>query len=343
MTTAATAQYAPHFYAIAGPLGCGKGVDMARALCGAMFVEAGAPGQLGDTSLPAWQTSHIQIQVAHGIADDLGKLVPWCESAEGSELIKRAGALVVTDATLAIEDSVTDWRRSAESASNKYYAFNQRDLMVKALRAVGRHLGVLVVCLFHVEMPRRVDGIVVEEGRLAVGSNKPEASNDISASADCTWIYEDWPDGPDPWWSKRYRCDPADQSFRGKDRNDVLGVLNLCAPANFREYLRAVNGAVLPRPVGQEWQEDLAERVAAAMESPDLKIREIVKVAQGFANGRDPYHVRWAIQDGIARHGYRHLRGIFDLDDLPTRGASAAGAPPPPPAPSAKPPPPKAP
>ena len=50
MTTAATAQYAPHFYAIAGPLGCGKGVDMARALCGAMFVEAGAPGQLGSVA-----------------------------------------------------------------------------------------------------------------------------------------------------------------------------------------------------------------------------------------------------------------------------------------------------
>ena len=327
VTAAASHGYEPYTYALAGPLGCGKGTDIGRALCAeALFIEAGAPGQLGDTSLPLQRNSHVGIKTVHGLADNLEKLVGWCEGA-GREHIERAGALVITDATLAIEDSVVEWRRD-RTQKNTYYAFNQRDLMVKIMRGIARHYGVLAVTIFHTRLPKIENGIVVEEGRLSVGVNKMEASNDISASCDCLWVYDDYPEGPDPWWSKRYYCNPGDPMFRGKDRNDVLGTINRYAPANFREYIFKASGVRLARPAGLEWQDDLAERVANALEAEGVRILDVIRGAHGFAAGRDGHHVRWAIQDGIARHGYRHLRGLFDLDDLPPRGGKATTAPP---------------
>lgn len=318
-----TSPFEPGFYAIGGELGSGKSFDIGKSLIGATVIEAGT-GDMGALTMPCLRAGGFRPSAVHGLSGNLSQMMDWC-TGKGKETIQRSGALIIDDATLLVEDSVTHWRQN-NPGGNAYYAFNRRDLLMKNFRRLTDELGVLVVALFHIKMGQKKDGVSVAQGRLSVGVNKVEASNDVSASAYSVWRYVNWPQGPNPWWSKRYFCGSDDSEFPGKDRNDVLGAINPYGPANFREYMRKATRRPLPRLPGLDWQDEIADYVAGEMDK-GAKVLDVIRALLGTAGNADERHLRWAIDDGIARHGYRHLRGIFDVFDLPSRVANV-GLPP---------------
>jgi hypothetical protein len=111
--------------------------------------------------------------------------------------------------------------------------------------------------------------------------------------------------------------DPWDATWVTGDRNGVAsgGIM----PPNIREILRASETDYrLHRVEGLEWQDDVAEEMAVAItqgmdfpESIDLGVSAAQKVARG--SGRlTQLHMRWAVQDGIAR-GIIRIRQEADI------------------------------
>ena len=116
------------------------------------------------------------------------------------------------------------------------------------------------------------------------------------------------------------------------DRN---GVGYAESPPNVRELLRAsaVDYGLSRRP-GLEWQDEVADVVASAVQAGDINeaVSAGVNKAQKFAkgSGRDTQlHVRWAVQDGIARGVIQRQRSdnLFKVLEPP---AKKGKAPPPP-------------
>jgi hypothetical protein len=117
--------------------------------------------------------------------------------------------------------------------------------------------------------------------------------------------------GPVLLWPVRYRCDPMElHQWLTGDRSGVCAASN---PPNIREILvRAAesgqNVAVPARPIGLEWIDDAAEFVAHCVTGGANTI-DAAKALAGLAqaHGKDPYHLRWAVQDGFARAELRNV------------------------------------
>lgn len=108
-----------------------------------------------------------------------------------------------------------------------------------------------------------------------------------------------------PWPAAFYAPGPYSNDWVTKDRYFVITRRpGHSGPGNLREYLRAA-GVILPRDPGLDWQEGVADKVAALINDKGNTPREAwTAVADRLRGAYDLRHVRWAISDGIARAEY---------------------------------------
>jgi hypothetical protein len=132
---------------------------------------------------------------------------------------------------------------------------------------------------------------------------------------------------PDRWpWPACYRCEgPRDPRHYTKDRHDVLTPGWSKGAANMRELLRAA-GYHLPRLAGLDWQDTVADRTADLIRGGKTPREAWAAVVEKLAKANlHPLHVRWALQDGIARAEYAARPSPLDLPTMSPAVGAAGG------------------
>lgn len=264
-------------------------------------------------------------------------LIDLLDMLEREGLVDEYPAICVDGMTALCETSIRFWqdnpRVTDKGKIDKFYPYQQ--LKDKLLRLVerARHIGVSVFMVAHEQAPGSgMDGTFVPGGP-SLGSKgqvvRVPGWCDFNARAVVNKDY------PDPWVSSGLYVDIWDSHWVTGDRN---GVAYAESPPNVRELLRASSiDYGLSRIEGLEWQDEVADVVAAGVKSGDVAeaIAAGVNAAQKKAKGRGrqtQLHIRWAVQDGIARGviDVRRSANMFKVLDPPK---AKKGAPPPPPPP----------
>tara|TARA_R110000796_G_scaffold102266_1_gene211189 strand:+ start:70 stop:1047 length:978 start_codon:yes stop_codon:yes gene_type:complete len=244
-------------------------------------------------------------------------------------------ALIVDDASHLCRQSMLVWEDQApmgrSGKRDRFWPYQQLQRHLMELMGVARHLGVHFIANFHERPPgATMDGVFSPGGPELPSRNQTEA---LPAWFDiCVRAVID-PDNPDPWFKSAYYCDASDAQWVTGDRTGVCGVKT---PGNLREILRASNsGYALPRLPGMEWQDTVADEVAARVLAGE-DVESLVKdlASEDRFEKVSPLHLRWACQDGIARGVLQAHRtqGLFTFTR--TSSGSDGASPPPPPPPS---------
>lgn len=121
-------------------------------------------------------------------------------------------------------------------------------------------------------------------------------------------------------WTGAFQIDPSNPTWHMRDRHGSPTL----TPANLREVLRA-GGYTLRRARGLEWQDDVADRVGAQIDS-GRTMREVAEdaFARLTKGGVHPLHARWAIGDGIDRRLIRMAK-LARLSDFSMLAPATAG------------------
>ena len=267
------------------------------------------------------------------LVDLLGLL----DMLESQGLVEDYPEICVDGMTALCETSLRVWQDNPKITNSgkvdKFWPYQQLKDKLLRLAERARHIGVSVFLVAHEQAPGQgMDGTFVPGGP-SLGSKgqvvRVPAWCDFNARAIVNKDY------PDPWTKNGLFVDTWDTTWVTGDRN---GVAYAESPPNVRELLRAsaVDYGLSRRP-GLEWQDNVADFVAKALQKVDVNeaINEGVNKAQKFAkgSGRDTQlHIRWAVQDGIARGVIqkRRNRSIFENLEPPAPKKSASKAPPPP-------------
>ena len=257
---------------------------------------------------------------------------------EEQGLVESYPAVCVDGMTALCETSLRFWQDNPKITNSgkvdKFWPYQQLKDKLLRLAEKSRHIGVSVFMVAHEQAPGSgMDGSFVPGGP-SLGSKgqvvRVPAWCDFNARAVVNKDY------PDPWVKGGLFVNPWDSTWVTGDRN---GVGYAESPPNVRELLRAsaVDYSLSRRP-GLEWQDEVADAVAAVMQSGDVEsaVNEGVAKAQKFAkgSGRDTQlHIRWAIQDGIARGVIRKQRSdnLFKVLEPPTPKKRRKASTPPPP------------
>ncbi len=259
----------------------------------------------------------------------LDDLVDLLSVIEENNLTQEYGAICVDGMTALCESSLRYWQDNPKLTQSgkvdKFWPYQQLKDRLLRLAERGRHIGVNMFFVAHEQAPGAgMDGSFVPGGP-SLGSKgqvvRVPAWCDFNARAVVNQDY------PDPWLKTGLYVDPWDSTWVTGDRN---GVGYATAPPNVRELLRA--SAVdygLSRLKGLEWQDEVADKVADHVMQGDIDgaINEGASLGQKFAkgSGRAPQlHIRWAIQDGIARGVIQKYRtaSLFDLQPVKSSKAS---------------------
>ena len=289
-------------------------------------------------SLPAQNTCGFTPepwQVVENISalPDLITFLNALRGAEWQAAIKRLGidSIFIDDLSHICTKSVLNW--GAMSSGDKYFKWNQLDQHLDMMTSAVRELGLLCGVSMHKTSP-----FWGKDGKLST-PGAPEVPSRGQIQAVPGWADFVAPiqvkAGLDPWWERVISVEKgADKTWISGDRN------NVCwedTPANLREILRASKTRYnLARLPGMEWQDEVAEIVANALD----KGEPLVGVAQRMFTHYGDYarpgtpgerHVQWAVQDGIARHVIRKRQNAGVLGALidTTAAKAAANAPPP--------------
>jgi len=266
----------------------------------------------------------------------LDGLLELLAMVEEHNLAEEYGAVCVDGMTALCESSLRHWQDNPKLTNSgkvdKFYPYQQLKDRLLRLAERARHIGVNVFLVAHEQAPGAgMDGSFVPGGP-SLGSKgqvvRVPAWCDFNARAVVNKDY------PDPWVKTGLYVDPFDSTWVTGDRN---GVAYATAPPNVRELLRA--SAVdygLSRLKGLEWQDEVADKVAEHMVEGDLDgaINIGATLGQKLAKsqGRQgQLHVRWAIQDGIARGVIQKHRmtSMFDLKPPAPKKSKKKAAPPP--------------
>lgn len=249
-------------------------------------------------------------------ADDLLQLGYALEQMAPED---RPTELIVDDAGLNIASTFHDLDESDEAyatksgAKNKFYAGLQMNPQIAEMSELFRHLGIMVIFLFHENKPKFGDS-----GKQKGGPRMPWRAHAEALEA---WfdlnlrVYSD-SDSFDPWFKRAFLCDADGNDWLTGDRSETCWKQT---PGSLYEVLRA-GGSTVRRYPGLEWQDEVADEVAALLREADVASPDDVKrvLAENGARwhmGRKPKHVRWAVQDGIARMLIedRRNRDIFNF------------------------------
>tara|TARA_R110002072_G_scaffold196426_2_gene353829 strand:+ start:1165 stop:2121 length:957 start_codon:yes stop_codon:yes gene_type:complete len=247
---------------------------------------------------------------------------------------KAYGAIIIDDASHLCQQSMLYWQEKSPTGrsgkKDRFYQYQELNRHLLEISSLARHIGVHLLMTFHERMPgSNVDGRFCPGGPDVPSRNQVETIPswcDINVRAMIDPTY------PDPWFPSIYYCDPTDPEWVTGDRT---GVCYNKTPGNLREVLRSSRSNYkLDRVKGLEWQDDVADTVAAAMVQGASSREAVTAATSGRKEAQ--LHLRWACQDGIAR-GVLRLRAQRSLFDFVAEEAAADNArslslPPPPPA-----------
>tara|TARA_R110000851_G_scaffold133248_5_gene268006 strand:- start:215 stop:1171 length:957 start_codon:yes stop_codon:yes gene_type:complete len=247
---------------------------------------------------------------------------------------KAYGAIIIDDASHLCQQSMLYWQEKApvgrSGKKDHFYQYQELNRHLLEISSLARHIGVHLLMTFHERMPgSNMDGRFCPGGPDVPSRNQVETIPswcDINVRAMIDPTY------PDPWFPSIYYCDPTDPEWVTGDRT---GVCYNKTPGNLREVLRSSRSNYkLDRVKGLEWQDDVADTVAAAMVQGASSREAVTAATSGRKEAQ--LHLRWACQDGIAR-GVLRLRAQRSLFDFVAEEAAADNArslslPPPPPA-----------
>lgn len=248
----------------------------------------------------------------------LDALVTLLDYLARSGLAQQYGAIIIDDASHICDRSLAVWHEEAplgkSGKKDKFYAYQQLNKYLLTMSGLARHMGVHLAFTFHERAPGTDSDGFFQPGGPSLGSRKQTevlpswCDINVRAMVDSTY--------PDPWFPGTYFCDPTNPEWVTGDRT---GVCWAKTPGNLREILRASAGDYrLTRVPGLEWQDELADELAALIvESGDVRgsVKKVSESYPRFSDGTSQIHLRWACQDGIARATFmkRKARNIFDL------------------------------
>jgi|TARA_R110000787_G_scaffold131713_2_gene243724 hypothetical protein len=307
---------------------------VASAFPGALWVPGEGANAITSVCRNEWGFDPIVYE--HPIRT-LVDLIDLLTMLEEQGLVSDFPAVCVDGMTALCEASLRFWsdnpRLTSSGKVDKFYPYQQLKDKLLRLAERARHIGVSVFLVAHEQAPGAgMDGSFVPGGP-SLGSKgqvvRVPAWCDFNGRAVVNGEY------PDPWVKGGLYVDPWDSNWVTGDRN---GVAYASSPPNVRELLRA--SAVdykLGRLPGLEWQDDVADIVAAGiMKNGDVQaaIDRGVNAGQQQAKGtgREPQlHIRWAVQDGIARGVIEKQRSASLFKVVPPPASPAKGKTPPPP------------
>ena len=254
--------------------------------------------------------------------------------------------LAVDGLTAICDASIQMWKDNPKLTDkgkvDNFYPYQQLKDYLLRIANDARHIGMSVYYVTHEQVPSTREGVFTPGGP-SLGSKQQVTY--VPAWCDLNARAVLFPDYPGRWEKAGLYINPWDPEWVTGDRNGVAsgGIM----PPSIRELLRA--SAVdygLSRVPGLEWQDGVADLIAdAIVQSDDVNahidgiidegINAGQKVAKG--SGREALlHIRWAVQDGVARGVIRCRRDgmIFSPIEPPPSKKAAAKTPPPPPTPS---------
>lgn len=243
----------------------------------------------------------------------------------------RPPALIIDDFGKIVESTFSVYDSSPKAMAksgnhDNFYAGKQVAPMIDKLCEQARHLGVAVVAILH-EKPAKYDMTGAWQKGIADLPWRAMA-RDLEAWFDISVRVCGDEDSLDPWFRRSFFHRPYDKNWITGDRSEVCWENT---PGSLYEVLRAA-GASVRRFPGLEWQDDVADEAAALLAGVTnrLDVQKIL-AAEGktwHIDGRNRKHVRWAVQDGIARMQIqrRQTADLFAFAPEPTGTAAKVGS-----------------
>lgn len=267
------------------PPKCGKTTQSVMSFPNATFIgEFGAIKPLEETT--GWLVKDIR--PAKTVKDAVKILVDIAAK-------KKQKFLVVDDLSLLVENSVIALEKQFGIDGRALYSELFKDIVMLRDRAIES--GVHVWMNAHLQPPQTKDGVFIHGGPKLPGKNPASIAAKVQ-----TIVKTEVNPAKKTGWPMVYRASPLDKQYFSGDR---WGMVFDMAPQNVGELMRE-RGFVVPRAVGLEWQEDIAESFALdAMAIPVKEqvkgMAELLKSYMSLLSDYDPRHAYWAIRDGQDR------------------------------------------
>ena len=261
----------------------------------------------------------------------LQELIPLLDYVGKTGMAAQYGAIIIDDASHICDRSMLAWHEEAPMGKSgkrdKFYAYQMLNKYLLVMSGQARHLGVHLAFTFHERPPgTNAEGVFCPGGPNVPSRNQVETLPswcDINVRAQVDQTY------PDPWFPGTYFCDPTNPEWVTGDRT---GVCWSKTPGNLREILRAsAGGYKLARVAGLEWQDEVADELAAKL-LEGVSVPDAIKQIADAHKKVEQIHLRWACQDGIARASLqkRKARNLFDLGQKDDTVKAGPALPPPP-------------
>jgi hypothetical protein len=274
-----TSETVPAFVCVYGRSGSGKTTDAGYSFPKGLFLAA--PGAL--KPLPAL-CGYAPAQMEVRTMDEATAAITSARQQGGYD------SVIVDDFSFLAEMTFAAYERSYTG----YKLFGQLRNAVLAFRNAARFAGLHVVVNCWERSPKlRDDGYRVRGGPDLTGK-LPE-----QLPAMCDLVLRADTDPRRKGWQGIYRVNGG-ADYVGKDRDNGTPSP---APMNLGEILRH-NGYSVGRLPALEWQEDMVEKIAAALVEGDAKddVETLEKVyASLLASSIDFRHARWTVRDGWDR------------------------------------------
>lgn len=281
-----------------GPSGIGKTTDTGLSFPNALFIAA--PGALQSIRNVAGYEPLVENA---GTLLDVTKLVSKVGEYRAKGADVKIDAVVVDDFSYLAEQTFA----SLEKKFNGFRLWGELRDAVLDFRNAARFAKVHVVVNCWEQAPKDKPGGGRVKGGPMLSGNLPEQ---VPAMFDMVLRC-----GLDPMrkpWPGIYQC-VADPNYVMKDRLNIASAAHP-APMNMAELIRAAGYAVSRRPE-LAWQEDMVEKVAAAMvEAGPARDKDTANsvYADLLKNGVSPPAARWTLRDAMDRAVIRRALSVRD-------------------------------
>jgi hypothetical protein len=258
----------PVLATIYGPPGTGKTTDLCYSFPRALWIAAP-----GSTAVAESVCGYPLVKPPIDI-ESLDAAIRLLEELQQNPKIRaEVDALVIDDLTLYVDRTIRVLNAQGVGARDPRQLWGVVRMKLLTLRDTARRAGIHVVMNTHEGPPKVVNG-----ARVRGGPALPGAGAELIPAA-CDLVLRAVPNGNIPiGWKVEYRCTIDDQDYTSKDRYNVTPDHS---PMNVGEILR-VQGFTVRRLAGLEWQEEIVEKLAAAMIERGLDlpfVREAMAVA----------------------------------------------------------------
>jgi len=272
---------------------------------------------------------------------DIEQLLALITDIESWPDADRPPAIIVDDFGKMVEQTYRRFDESREAymttsgKHDNFYAGKQVSPLIDVITEKCRHLGIAVVFILHEKQPKFDNDGNWRRGMPALPWQA--MTRQLQGWFDVNVRVVGDEDSLDPWLSRALYHKHHDRNWITGDRSEVCWEHT---PGSLYEVLRA-GGAKVSRFPGLEWQDGVADEVAAAL--ADAGVTDCLSVKKALAlcgstwqvAGRKKRHIRWAVQDGIARFAIRQRldADLFDFEDInvhPVEDGSPGSVSPPP-------------